>query len=203
MPDRHSTGTPTTCWPSRRCCTPVALSAGEAHAFEQLLSQDQRAREALGLAARAVHTADPDTDPVPDPAYRGRLRARFAPRPPLWAWLCRRRSYPGHPAFWGSAGAAAAAVLVLVLLRAFWAEPSPSPCAAPAAVPVREAQAPHGTELIEPADEREEAHIWAELPHGDHLLKAHHEEAQRRARSERLSRLEESRLRAQTPAYHH
>src|SRR4051812_15288157 len=85
-----------------------ALPPAEAHAFELRLSQDQRAREALGLAARVVHTADPDADPAPDPAYRRRLRARFAPRPALWAWLCRRRTYPGHPALWGVAGAAAA-----------------------------------------------------------------------------------------------
>src|SRR4051812_39749685 len=88
------------------------LGPAEAQAFEVLLGQDQKAREALSLAAQVAFAADPEADARPDPAYRERLRQRFAPRAPLWAWLCRPRSYPGHPAVWTGLGAAAAALVV-------------------------------------------------------------------------------------------
>ena len=58
-------------------------------------------------------------------------------------------------------------------------------------------------EVVETGRDFEEARIWAELPRGEHLLKAHTEEAQRRARSERLVRLEESRARAHNPVTFH
>src|SRR5436190_10159673 len=119
-----------------------ALPPCEARAFEVLLSQDQQAREALGLAAQVVHSADPDADVLPRTAYRQRLRERFAPRPAVWSWLCHRRNYPGHPAVWSGLGAAAAALLLFALVRAFWAQPD-TPTAAPATpVPLQEAKAP-------------------------------------------------------------
>jgi hypothetical protein len=184
-----------------------ALPPAEARAFEVLLSQDQKAREALGLAARVVHSAGPDDAAVlPDAAYRRRLRARFAPRPALWSWLSRRRTYPGHPAVWSALGATAAAVLLFALLRAFWVAPVAQTPPPTTPVPVQEAQAQLPAEVVETPSDLEEARIWAELPRGEHLLKTHAEESQRRARADRLARLvslEESRARAQNPTTKH
>ena len=174
-----------------------ALPVAEAQAFEWLLSQDQKAREALGLAAQVVHTGDPDAEVLPNPTYRRRLQQQFALRPGLWTWLCRRRSYPGHPAVWSGLGAAVAALLLIALVRGFWTPPLPTPPPGPATLPVQEAQAPAGVELHESltksGNDLEEALIWVELSHSDHLRKTHFEEVQHRHRSERLSRLEGTR----------
>jgi hypothetical protein len=175
-----------------------ALPPAEARAFEALLGQDQHAREALGLAAQVVHTADPDADVLPDASYRRRLRQRFAPRP-AWSWLYGPRTYPGHPAAWSGLGAVAAALLLAFLVRAFWAAPAPPAPPEQPPVPAQEAQAPGDTALAETVRDQEEAEIWADLPRGEHLMKTHSEEAQRRARSERLARLEEARTRPYHP----
>ncbi len=149
----------------------------DAAAFERVLGEDQRAREALSLAVELSRTLDGLPTPTPNPEYRGqvrqRLRAKTLPVKP--------RRFRGHPAFWAAAGAAAVFVGGIVT-NAFHA---PSP--------VERAQAPTVTAPAAPPASDETARIWSELPKHDHVNRLREEEQRRKSRPEdvRLARGDE------------
>jgi len=148
------------------------LPAPEAALFEQRLSQDQAARDALAEAVwmSAVLYGG---EPRPDPAYRQQVRDRL--RPTWWRRLVGRRSYRGHPAFWSALGAVAAA-LCLLLLR-------PAP-----AVQVVERTVVQTQPEPEAEDDAAALHdmalVWAELHNPDHAVKSATQEQKRKDRRE-------------------
>jgi hypothetical protein len=150
------------------------LTEAEAALFEQRLAGDQQAREAL---AQAAPLALPPGQPLaPDPAYRERVHRRLRRRP--WGWLVQRRSYPGHPILWSSAGAAAAALLMA--LTFLMGRPAYTPVAAgqrPAPV-----AAPGGEAPAEEPAQADVANAWARLHTTDHVARAHDEEMRRKSR---------------------
>lgn len=89
------------------------LDGAQETAFEQLLAEDQAAREALWQAVQNTLLLEGQAAAGPDPAYRARVRQRLRQRRRLI------RSAPGgafgHPAFWVAIGAAVA-VLIMVLI---------------------------------------------------------------------------------------
>jgi hypothetical protein len=64
-----------------------------------------------------------------------------------------------------------------------------SPVAPSVAVQVPQPEDPPAGDIALAATTPEEAHTWAELKSGDHLEKAHSEEARRKSRVEELHRL--------------
>jgi hypothetical protein len=155
------------------------LEEAEAAQFEQRLAADQQAREAL---AQAVPLAMPPGQPLlPDPAYRRRVHRRLR-RP--WGWLLQRRSYPGHPLLWSSAGAAAAVLLTtLTFLLGMPASPPVAAGPQPAPAAAREGEAP-----AEPPDRADVANAWARLHTTDHVARAHDEEMRRKSRTDPRTR---------------
>jgi hypothetical protein len=157
------------------------LTEAEADQFEQRLAGDQQAREAL---AQAAPLALPPGQPLaPDPAYRQRVhrRLRRRSRPAglqcSMSWLVQRRSYPGHPILWSTAGAAAAALLTtLTFLLGM-------PTSAPVTAGHRPAPAaPGGEAPAEEAAQADVANAWARLHTTDHVARAHDEEMRRKSR---------------------
>ncbi|HKB38130.1 MAG TPA: hypothetical protein VKD72_16910 [Gemmataceae bacterium] len=154
-------------------------------AFEQLLGQDQAARDALAQAVPlTLSPASPA--PRPDPAYRQRVRDRL--RPVWWRRLIGRRAYRGHPLLWAGLGAAAAVLLTLAVVPLLRPAPAPQETIRIVQVPPKEtpdetAPAPSGTM----------AYVWADLNNHDHLSRALAEANRRKTRSEdrRLTRGEE------------
>jgi hypothetical protein len=132
------------------------LDGTDEQAFEDLLARDESARDAL---CQAVQLATLLTDPDlarPDPAYRGRVRAKLL-----------RRSRPARR--WSAM--AAAAVLLLALSPNAGSPPAVSqPADRPPA-------APDGERMAVADDD--EATVWAELNNSDHLEKARRDEIRR------------------------
>jgi anti-sigma-K factor RskA len=91
------------------------LDVEEAAAFEQLLGEDQAAREALWQAVQFNLTASGQAPAVPDPAYRTRVRQRLQQRRRHLRKLAAAPSFFGHPAMWCALGAAAAVLMMVVL----------------------------------------------------------------------------------------
>jgi hypothetical protein len=164
------------------------LDPGEAALFEQRLAGDQQAREAL---AQATPLALPPGQPLtPDPAYRQRVhrRLRRRPRPAglqcSMSWLVRRRSYPGHPVLWTSAGAAAAALLTtLTFLLGMPGTPPVAVGPRPEAAASGENEAPAG-----PPAQADVANAWARLHTTEHVARAHDEEMRRKSRNDQRTR---------------
>ncbi len=163
------------------------LEPEEARSFELRLGEDQAARDALCQAVGTSLVAS-DAGVRPDPAYRERVRARLC-RPTLLVKMFPRRYYRGHPALWSGLGAAGALLVVAFFIPArtmgkrFQPVSTDLGAAPPAAVP-------GPVEPTRPASPTiDVAGLWAELPNGEHLLRARDEEARRRLRSEDLHRL--------------
>lgn len=162
------------------------LSPDAAAAFEQLLADDQAARDALSEAVRLSAAAIGQASPAPDRSFRTRIRARLG------------LSYRGHPLVWASLGAAAMAVCAMFAVSAAdRAEPVEEAVAAPAA-PVAVTTAPPPSELPDAAvaandppqaacDERSVAEIWADLSSHDGVEKARDDEMRWRQRMRDLS----------------
>jgi hypothetical protein len=163
-----------------------ALTEAEAVAFEGRLAEDQQAREALCRAADLLHGA-PAEELRPGPAYRARVHTRLHGRSGPLAWLLQRRLYSGHPAVWTGLGAAAA-VLVMLLFPWGGAPSAPAGVQAPATPPARQEQRV-GPALPAASRAVEEARVWTQLPRSQHLVRAHHEQTQRKERAEKLQRL--------------
>jgi len=90
------------------------LERDEAASFEQLLSEQQAAREAV---ARAVHLAQALNNELktgPDRAYRQRVRELLRPRRSFWSWLTRHRGR------FVCSGVGAVAAVLLVLVCVHW-----------------------------------------------------------------------------------
>jgi len=184
------------------------LEGADAVAFEQLLAEDQTAREVLRQAVQWTHTLGGRPVPVPDLAYRARVRQHLMPTGGLWSCLAPR-SYPGHPALWTilGAGLGLAATLLILVRGASPLPPAPEPVAQsglPRTLPQEsEPNTPIGLTAVpnagalpvrQVAPEMEPATqalavAWAELPNSNHLIRAHEEENRRRSR-----RLDEHRL---------
>jgi hypothetical protein len=162
-----------------------ALSEAEAAAFECRLAEDQEAREALCRAADLLHGCAGEVRP--SASYRTRVHDRLRGRANPLAWLLRRRLYSGHPAIWTGLGAAAA-VLIMVLFP--WGGAPSAPAGVPNEAGSAAGSEPRPAAAPRPRDRAaEEARIWAQLPRNQHLVRAHHEQAQRKARAEKLQRL--------------
>ena len=163
------------------------LSAAEAAAFEQLLAEDQNARDALSEAVRLSAAALGQASPAPDRSFRSRIRARLG------------LSYRG-PLAWASLGAAVAAACALVAVsaadRTDPAEEAIAAPVAPAAVtgvaPLPELTVPPDAVVttdqpVPPGDERSVAEIWADLSNHDGVEKARDDEMRWRQRMRDLS----------------
>src|SRR5260370_19996751 len=98
------------------------MDAAQAAAFERLLGEDRRAREALCLAVELSRTLDGLPAPVPDPACRAAVRGRLLPQGVLARLTARR--HRGHPVFWAAVGAAAV-FLGVVVTNAFFRPQTP------------------------------------------------------------------------------
>jgi len=141
-----------------RAFTRGELSPTEADAFEDRLSLDQSARDALVLAVQERG------DPRPDPAYRAEVVRRLR----TWRiWLGEVVADWRRVAVRGLA--TAALVLVCLGLR-------PTPVVEPTAMPVP------GIEIV--PSQGAIARYWSDLPRGEHLARAVEEEAARKARDE-------------------
>jgi hypothetical protein len=159
------------------------LPREEAEAFERRLGAEQSAREALATAVHLSRPIDSGRPTRPSPVYRRQVAARLCGPPGLWERIAAPRLYRGHPALWGLAGAAAA---VLVMLA--WGGLS-GPAGSLASVPPPAASQPSppgeaGSRDKEPPSvDASAATIWASLHSSEHLVKAHDEQARRKARS--------------------
>ena len=101
------------------------MDAAQSAAFEQMLGENQRAREALAVAVERISTTNQKPLPKPSVTYRQKVRDRMHPpakpikrRSGLVDWATRPRQYPGHPVVWSAVGAAAA-IFILVGAAAF------------------------------------------------------------------------------------
>jgi hypothetical protein len=159
------------------------LAGADAFCFEQRLGEEQAARDALCYAVLLSQSLEGQPAPMPDPAYRDRVRQRLRPGG-FGKRLFSRRSYPGHPALWASLGLAAG--LLLLLIRPHAQPPAPL-ATAPAAV-----TAP-SLPTASPEEAAETAQRWANLHNSEHLVRARAEDFRRRVRdvSTRLVREDE------------
>jgi len=163
------------------------LDASESAAFEQRLSTDQEAREAL---AQAVQISVPLTMPGsagPNPSYREKVRQRL--QPSWWRRLLAPRPHRGHPLVWGALGAALAASVVFLLL--FNREQEYRTVQVPVIVGMdRTAAGPQHEDrkegIVEVSAEGmgDMASVWAELSNPDHVNQAVDGEHKRRSRQE-------------------
>lgn len=151
------------------------MDAGNAAIFEAQLACDQQACEALSEAVEFLQRWDGHVPHRPDASYRRRVRERLL-HSGVARWLARART-PRNYALAG-AGAAAAAALLIAVSLAWFAPASPKP-ALQIGSAVQE-QAP----IEEVHLSQEELELWADLPRSRHLLKVHHEESERKRRSE-------------------
>ena len=163
------------------------MDASQAAAFERLLGEDQRAREALCLAVELSRTLDGLPAPAPDPAYRAAVRGRLLPQRVLARLTARR--YRGHPVLWAALGAAAVYLGVVVTNALFPPQTAPVARApgSPIAVPAPDLAKANQQEF------EEAARLWSELPKHERIIRLREEEQQRKARPDdvRLARNEE------------
>jgi hypothetical protein len=172
------------------------LDDAAAAAFERRLAGDQAVRDALCAAVRGMRSAAGRPDPVPNPAYRERVRTRLREAAGRARPDARGRSWRHHAA-WAIAGAAAAA-LVLFSIRGPSVPTDGSDCvpcdsAQEAAAPLPRGDAP-----------TDDAEGWPELLSGQHLAQTIHEENRRKSRAEdrRMVRLEDrAAARGRAPVY--
>lgn len=163
------------------------LDADEAAAFEQRLSDDQSAREALTQAVQLTRAPSGLVPLRPTPAYRAAVLRRLRPQP--FDWLLRRRSYRGHPGVWTGIGAAAAVLLTLHLYPTPTVSPAPEPETAVRTVAPSPPPNPLPVDVEPELMEADVAEVWAELNNTDHIARAHEEEMRRRTRVEERSRM--------------
>ena len=160
------------------------LEAPAAAAFERRLADDQSARDALCSAVRMHQAMCGQPEPVPDRAYRKRVRARLR-GPGWWKRIAAARSYAGHSSLWALAGAVAAATAVVIWLPPLTSTPEK---VRHIVLPPLSAQAPTPAFPVD-ADEADDG---PELMGGRHLARTLHEEQSRRVRGDRrLARLED------------
>lgn len=153
--------------------------------FERRLADDQKARDALSLAVAFVQSCEGQEAVRPDPAYREEVRRKLQPRKHWWQGLWRRREYSAHPLVWSAAGACLAALLILFAGFRLPQDPQqPLAKPAPDQNQLDEALASGGDH--QPV---EVARIWAEIPRGQHLLKAHEEGQRRKIRDQMFQKL--------------
>jgi hypothetical protein len=158
------------------------LSDADAAAFEHRLAADQAVRDAL---VQAVQLAQPlhGRPASPDPDYRRAVRQRLRPAWSPWQFLFGRRTFRGHPLLWSMAGGALAALLLLVFL------PRPEPgVVVVTAAPPGESSIAEEPPTSPDDDALDVARAWAEIPKGDHLMRAREEEIRRKVRAEDRSR---------------
>lgn len=145
------------------------LEGGQQLAFEQRLSTDQAAREALCQAVQLAQALTGQKPAVPGRSYRGQVRERL--------WQPRPGRYRGHPLLWLAAGAAAAVLAMLGLgLPETQAPSQPPPLVQ--AVPANRPEIETGDPMLAVAT------YWAELSNNDRLEKDRTEEARRKLRLE-------------------
>jgi hypothetical protein len=142
-------------------CAGGELEGPEAEAFERRLSDDHAAREALAQAVLLTQAVAGRPAPLPDPAYRDRVRRR----------LRAGRGFGRHPAVWAGLGAVAAVLAMLAL-------PRTSPDAQPVLPPSAARPAAVGEAAPAPAPEKgagpslDEAEAWSRLSSSGHLEQA-------------------------------
>lgn len=162
------------------------MDARQAADFEQRLETDQESREALSDAVEFLQRWDQHIPSQPDAGYRQHVRQRLLrDGVGLVKRLAGPRLYCEQPLLWGTIGAVAAALLVGLCLRQTPAENrahTVTPKTETPAVPVAQHEEPVGEE-IDPMSGKE-LELWADLPRSRHLLKVHHEESERKRRSE-------------------
>jgi hypothetical protein len=158
----------------------MLYAAGEldevaAAAFERRLADDQTARDALCAAVRLRSALDDSAEPVPDPAYRKRVRQRLRASG-TWRRVTSRTGYRWQPVLWSLAGAAAAALVLSISVAPRRAD---SPASQSPVVADEAPEPPHV-----PATPGDNAEEWPDLMGGRHLAEAVDEENRRRVRAE-------------------
>jgi hypothetical protein len=161
------------------------MNPTEVMAFERLLGEDQRAREALVLAVEMARMLDGLSTPRPNPACRAEVRRRLLPQG-VGSWLFAARRYRGHPAAWAALGGVAALLAVTLLTHGFSSsrEPQPEQAQVMPTLPSVAAVQPNLDET---------ALFWSEIPKHERMNRLLEEEHRRKSRSEdvRLARGEE------------
>jgi hypothetical protein len=161
------------------------MNPTEASAFERLLGEDQRAREALVLAVELARTLDGLPTPSPNPAYRAEVRGRLLPQGAC-SWLVNSRRYRGHPVAWATLGGVAALLAVTLLTHDFSSSSQPQPEQAQV-MPTLPGP------MAGPPNLDETALFWSEIPKHERMNRLLEEEHRRKSKSEdvRLARGEE------------
>jgi anti-sigma factor RsiW len=161
------------------------MNPTEASAFERLLGEDQRAREALVLAVELARMLDGSSTPTPNPTYRAEVRRRLLPLG-VCSWLITGRRYRGHPAAWAALGGVAALLAVTLLTHGF----SSSGLTQPEQAQVKPTLP--SVAAVQPNLD-ETALFWSEIPKHERMNRLLEEEHRRKSRSEdvRLARGEE------------
>jgi anti-sigma factor RsiW len=152
------------------------LEGDQRQAFEQRLSSDQAAREALCQAVQMSQALTGQQPAVPNRAYRVQVRQRLGGRRP--------GRYRGHPLLWLATGAAAAVLVMLGLGQPEPPAPIQPPVVVQAAPPAPED--PPEAEVNDPM--LEVATYWAELSNSERLARDRTEEARRKLRLEDRTR---------------
>jgi len=164
----------------------AGMDAKETADFENLLGEDQRTREALSQAVEFLQRWDESIPSLPDAGYRQRVRERLLPRGSRFArGFAALRQRPSGTLVWG-AGALAAALLIAVLTGQFTTRNVP--LTQPRVAVERQEDAGNVVADSNPMS-GEELELWADLPRSRHLLKVHHEESDRKRRSELQMRI--------------
>ncbi len=164
------------------------LDNHEAAAFENRLGDEQAARDALCQAVHLSTTLGRLSSDQPDPRYKVRVQQLLIPSGASTRWVERLLVYRHHPALWSLLGAAAAVLLM------WWLGRPPIGILPKQAYDSLVAQTTRGIDWPDDDDEDttpsvELASYWADLPNGEHLLKARDEEMRRRVRAEDFQRL--------------
>lgn len=147
------------------------LEGQQRAAFEERLSADQNAREALCQAVELSQSLVGRPPRGPTRSYRARVRERLC-GPGL-------RRYRGHPLAWAVLGAAAS-VLVMLSLQHAVVGPVPVPVAVHAElIPASALPGPAASDQV-----LEVANTWARLSNNDHLERIQTDEARRKQRLE-------------------
>jgi hypothetical protein len=161
------------------------MSPAEASVFEELLGEDQRAREALVLAVELARMLDGSSTPRPNRAYRSEVRSRLLPQR-VGSWVFTTRRYRSHAAAWAALGGVAALVAVTLLTHGFsWSsQTQPDQAQARPALPA---------EAANQANLDETALLWSEIPKHERMNRLLDEEHRRKSKSDdvRLVRGEE------------
>jgi hypothetical protein len=163
--------------------TTGALDGAEAGAFEKVLAENQRAREALGQAAQLVHRCTVGGLLLPQPGYRTKLRQRLLPRRGLFQRLTGNTASRGR--LLAGAGLGIACVLLL-LLGLSWLITARTTASSSLGASEQTAVAQAQTARHRAAGHADDAHVRSDLPHAQPSRRSVTNDSCRRPRCDRF-----------------